>query len=83
MPDASLLTSIRNSSAIVAAGLSSGGLPKHNISGSVTSSLKQVGRSAPPSNAYLTESSLQAPEKYYPLKVFVCKQLCKALERIL
>jgi hypothetical protein len=50
MPDASLFTSIRNSSAIVAAGLSSRGLPKHNISGSVTSSLKQVGRSAPSSN---------------------------------
>jgi hypothetical protein len=59
MPDASLLTSIRNSSAIVAAGLSSGGLPKHNISGSVTSSLKQVGRSAPPSN--VTFSSFGGP----------------------
>jgi hypothetical protein len=59
MPDASLLTSIRNSSAIVAAGLSSGGLPKHNISGSVTSSLKQVGRSPPPSN--VTFSSFGGP----------------------
>ena len=49
MPDASLFTSIRNSSAIVAAGLSNGGLPKHNISGSVTSSLKQVGKSLPTS----------------------------------
>jgi SAM-dependent methyltransferase len=28
--------------------------------------------SAPPSNAYLTESSLHLPEKWYPLKVLVC-----------
>lgn len=27
---------------------------------------------APPSNAYLTESDLQKPEKYYPLKIMVC-----------
>lgn len=27
---------------------------------------------APPSNAYLTESDLRKPEKYYPLKVMVC-----------
>jgi hypothetical protein len=27
---------------------------------------------APPSNAYLTESDLSRPEKYYPLKVKVC-----------
>ena len=29
---------------------------------------------APPSNAYLTESDLSKPEKYYPLKVKVCDQ---------
>ena len=29
---------------------------------------------APPSNAYLTESDLAKPEKYYPLKVKVCDQ---------
>ena len=29
---------------------------------------------APPSNAYLTESDLTRPEKYYPLKVKVCVQ---------
>lgn len=28
--------------------------------------------SAPPSNAYLTEAQLKAPEKWYPLKVMVC-----------
>lgn len=27
---------------------------------------------APPSNAYLTASELQAPEQYFPLKLFVC-----------
>ncbi|MES1976579.1 MAG: class I SAM-dependent methyltransferase [Pseudomonadota bacterium] len=27
---------------------------------------------APPSNAYLTEADLQAPEQYFPLKLFVC-----------
>ena len=27
---------------------------------------------APPSNAYLTETDLNKPEKYYPLKVKVC-----------
>ncbi|QEP43619.1 methyltransferase domain-containing protein [Ectothiorhodospiraceae bacterium BW-2] len=27
---------------------------------------------APPSNAYLTQSDLSKPEKYYPLKVMVC-----------
>jgi SAM-dependent methyltransferase len=27
---------------------------------------------APPSNAYLPESALQAPERYYPLRVLVC-----------
>lgn len=29
--------------------------------------------SAPPSNAYLTKATLKAPEKYFPLKVLVCK----------
>ncbi|MDP2246805.1 MAG: class I SAM-dependent methyltransferase [Nitrosomonadales bacterium] len=28
--------------------------------------------SAPPSNAYLTEAQLKAPEKWFPLKVMVC-----------
>lgn len=30
--------------------------------------------SAPPSNAYLTEKTLKAPEKWFPLKVLVCNQ---------
>jgi len=30
--------------------------------------------SAPPSNAYLTEKTLKAPEKWFPLKVLVCKE---------
>jgi SAM-dependent methyltransferase len=30
--------------------------------------------SAPPSNAYLTEEKLQAPEKTYPLNVMVCER---------
>lgn len=30
--------------------------------------------SAPPSNAYLTEQTLRAPEKWYPLRVLVCQQ---------
>jgi SAM-dependent methyltransferase len=30
--------------------------------------------SAPPSNAYLTLSSLSTPEKHYPLRVLVCNQ---------
>lgn len=29
---------------------------------------------APPSNAYLTESDLHKPEKYFPLRVLVCTQ---------
>lgn len=29
--------------------------------------------SAPPSNAYLTEQTLHAPEKWYPLRVLVCE----------
>lgn len=29
---------------------------------------------APPSNAYLSEEKLQAPETYFPLKLFVCDQ---------
>lgn len=30
--------------------------------------------SAPPSNAYLTEKTLKAPEKWYPLSVLVCQK---------
>lgn len=30
--------------------------------------------SAPPSNAYLTTEKLQAPEKWYPLRVMVCEK---------
>jgi 2-polyprenyl-3-methyl-5-hydroxy-6-metoxy-1,4-benzoquinol methylase len=30
--------------------------------------------SAPPSNAFLTEQALKAPEKWYPLRVLVCEQ---------
>jgi SAM-dependent methyltransferase len=30
--------------------------------------------SAPPSNAYLTEENLHAPEKWFPLRVLVCEQ---------
>ncbi len=30
--------------------------------------------SAPPSNAYLTESDLHSPEKWFPLRVMVCKK---------
>jgi len=30
--------------------------------------------SAPPSNAYLTEETLHAPEKWFPLRVLVCEQ---------
>jgi hypothetical protein len=30
--------------------------------------------SAPPSNAYLTERALHAPEKWFPLRVLVCEQ---------
>jgi SAM-dependent methyltransferase len=30
--------------------------------------------SAPPSNAYLTQKTLHAPEKYFPLRVLVCTQ---------
>ena len=30
--------------------------------------------SAPPSNAYLTEQTLRAPEKWFPLRVLVCEQ---------
>ena len=29
--------------------------------------------SAPPSNAYLTEQTLRAPEKWFPLRVLVCE----------
>jgi SAM-dependent methyltransferase len=30
--------------------------------------------SAPPSNAYLTEDTLKAPERWYPLRVLVCER---------
>ena len=30
--------------------------------------------SAPPSNAYLTQQTLRAPEKYFPLRVLVCTE---------
>lgn len=30
--------------------------------------------SAPPSNAYLTEQTLRAPEKWFPLRVMVCEE---------
>jgi hypothetical protein len=30
--------------------------------------------SAPPSNAYLTEQTLHAPEKWYPLRIMVCNK---------
>ena len=30
--------------------------------------------SAPPSNAYLTEQALCAPEKWYPLRVLACTE---------
>ena len=29
---------------------------------------------APPSNAYLSQADLRAPERYYPLKLYVCTQ---------
>jgi hypothetical protein len=30
--------------------------------------------SAPPSNAYLTDKTLKAPEKWFPLRVLVCER---------
>lgn len=39
----------------------------------LTLSLVDLG-SAPPSNAYLTEETLKAPEKLFPLRVLVCEQ---------
>ncbi|MEH6639988.1 MAG: class I SAM-dependent methyltransferase [Porticoccaceae bacterium] len=36
-------------------------------------SLMDLG-SSPPSNAYLTEKTLNAPEKYFPLRVLVCTE---------
>jgi SAM-dependent methyltransferase len=30
--------------------------------------------SAPPSNAYLTQRQLRAPEKWYPLRIFACRR---------
>lgn len=35
--------------------------------------------SAPPSNAYLTEAQLKAPEKWFPLKVMVCDR-CRLVQ---
>lgn len=37
--------------------------------------------SAPPSNAYLTEQTLNAPEKWYPLSVLVCEHCWLAQTR--
>lgn len=42
-----------------------------HCSADVTVSMVDLG-SAPPSNAYLTASSLMAPEKWFPLRVSVC-----------
>jgi hypothetical protein len=39
----------------------------------VTQQLIDLG-SAPPSNAYLTTETLQAPEKWFPLRVLVCSE---------
>lgn len=39
----------------------------------LTLSLIDLG-TAPPSNAYLSEEKLHAPEKYFPLKVLVCEE---------
>lgn len=39
----------------------------------LTLSMVDLG-SAPPSNSYLTEHSLRAPEKWFPLRVLVCQQ---------
>jgi len=39
----------------------------------LTSPLVDLG-SAPPSNAFLTEEALRAPEKWYPLRVLVCTE---------
>ncbi|MDO8635008.1 MAG: SAM-dependent methyltransferase, partial [Dehalococcoidia bacterium] len=38
---------------------------------SVTFPMIDLG-SAPPSNAYLTEKTLRAPEKWFPLRILVC-----------
>jgi SAM-dependent methyltransferase len=34
---------------------------------------------APPSNAYLTSADLQRPEKYFPLKIYVCEN-CRLVQ---
>ena len=39
----------------------------------LTLSLVDLG-SAPSSNAYLTQQTLHAPEKYFPLRVLVCTE---------
>lgn len=44
-----------------------------HCSAELTLSLVDLG-SAPPSNAYLTEATLRAPEKWFPLRVLVCEQ---------
>ena len=44
-----------------------------HCAGELGLSLVDLG-SAPPSNAYLTEHALHAPEKWFPLRVLVCEQ---------
>lgn len=44
-----------------------------HCSAEVTLALIDLG-SAPPSNAYLTEATLRAPEKWFPLRVMVCTE---------
>ncbi len=44
-----------------------------HCSAEVTLALIDLG-SAPPSNAYLTEATLRAPEKWFPLRVLVCTE---------
>jgi len=43
-----------------------------HCSSELTLNLVDLG-SAPPSNAYLTEQTLRAPEKWFPLRVLVCE----------
>jgi len=31
---------------------------------------------SPPSNSFLTKEQLNAPETFYPLKLFVCEKCC-------
>jgi SAM-dependent methyltransferase len=44
-----------------------------HCSADLTTSFIDLG-SAPPSNAYLTEQDLRAPEKWFPLRVLVCTE---------